>query len=75
MIENDEETIKKKILIFFELKSLVHLKLKSEEFRNGRITKVLENHILLEERKLGLIPIFFNEIYHVDPMILREGVE
>lgn len=60
--EMDNEIIKKKLEYFFEQMLPVHLQFKSGRFANGNIKKINDDSLILEELKLGIMMIFFEEI-------------
>ena len=73
MNDNDKEMIKEKLNLYFKLNTSIHIKLNNKEFRNGTISKIEDSYILLEEIKLGKIPILFSEIYQADKLRRKEN--
>ena len=63
MIMNE---IKKRCEFFKEQNIKVHIRI-NEIFYNGFIKEVTEERIILEDRILGIIPLFFSEIKLVEP--------
>lgn len=73
MIKKDIEFLKKKTQAYFDKQISVHVKYKSGEWANGYINEQLSpDFFMLQERKKGLIPVFFLELEDIVPMNLEE---
>jgi hypothetical protein len=59
---------KEKIEAFYESKIPVHIACVTNEWHNGNILEIKEKFFLLEERKKGVIPITYQEIYSIDKL-------
>jgi hypothetical protein len=57
-----------KAKIYFERGIAVHISLKNNNFYNGDILSCFGDYLMLEEIKLGILPIFFKEIFEIEPM-------
>lgn len=45
----------------------IHVELKNSVFYNGFITEISSDFLLIKDRKLGELPIFFLEIKKIEP--------
>lgn len=61
MIEQ-KDVIKKQVEYFYENKLLVHIEKTNGRFYNGYIIEFAGDLIILDDRVLGAIPIYFIEI-------------
>jgi hypothetical protein len=68
-----DDMIRKKVDYFFNLKSDVHILTTNNRFYNGTILKISADFILLNELKLGEMPVFFIEIVSIEPRIISGG--
>ncbi len=66
-MDNDNELILKKINYYYKEKKLIHIILKNNRFYNGLIKYVAADFLLLEDRKLGEVCVFFLELKGVEP--------
>lgn len=69
---NDKDNLKilrDKVQVFFERKIAVHINLKNKnkEWLNGEIKEVSEDFFILNEKKKGEMPVFFIEMYDINP--------
>jgi hypothetical protein len=63
---------KEKLKVFYEKKISVHILLTSREWFNGEVKEVSDSFIILIERKKGVVPLFFNEIWSIEPLEVKE---
>jgi hypothetical protein len=68
------DMIRQKCEFFQEKKINVHLK-KENNFYNGLIIEVNKDFIILIDRKVGEVPIFFSEIITIEPYKEKEDEE
>jgi len=61
----DDETHEKKIKYFFNQKEKVHVKVKSGLFFNGFIIEINSEFFILDDRRIGQMPIFFSELIDI----------
>jgi hypothetical protein len=62
--------------LFFDRKLEVHISCKRNGFRffyNGIIKEINPKFIILEENRVGEVPIQFSEIYDIEKFINKEG--
>ena len=74
MDQNDNELnlLRKKVDAYFLLGEKVHIKYRnSSNWRRGIIKEVKTEFFMLEETKLGMMPIFFSEIYSIEKYSTR----
>jgi hypothetical protein len=64
--ENNLEILKQKVENFYKLKVPIHVKFLDGHFKNGVITKVLNDFFIIDEFKDGSTFIFFSEISKID---------
>ena len=67
-----EEIARKKLEYFYQNKIRVHLKLYNGTFYNGLVFDYKKDFIILHDRKVGRVPVFFIEIKFVDEFRERE---
>jgi len=65
-MNEQEETIRKKILFYSQQNLAVHIKKKNNWFHNGFIKSVENDHCILIDEKEGEMPIFFLEIFEIE---------
>ena len=65
---DDEDLLFLKAKTFFEKKILVHLTKKGGEWLNGEIKEVKVNFLMIDERKKGLIPVFYIELDKIEKL-------
>jgi len=65
-MNEQEETIRKKILFYSQQNLAVHIKKKNNWFHNGVIKSVESDHCILLDEKEGEMPIFFLEIFEIE---------
>ena len=59
---NEDELTKKK-LEFFKLNDFsIHLERTDERFFNGKVLEIASDHFILDDEKIGALPIYFMEI-------------
>ncbi len=73
MMKSDNETIRKKLEFYEGYGKMIHLKLKTGRFYNGGIVEIKDDVVVIEDRKLGEIPIMFSEIDDVEIYFVRGG--
>ena len=56
-----------KINFYYNEKQAIHIELKNSQFYNGCIEVISHDFIMLHEMKLGVMPIYFNEIEVIEP--------
>lgn len=66
MIEEQKELMKKKIEFFYTKGLAVHVKKKNGFIYNGNILEFALDLIILEDDKVGAMPIYFEEIFEVE---------
>ena len=64
--ENDNDLIKKKVDIFFNSATLVHIKFKKGYWKRGLIKEISSDFFMLDERLEGIMPVFFQEIVSIE---------
>jgi len=64
---DDKNILKQKIKYYFENKLPVHISLKSTRFLNGKILEFAGDMIIIEDKLLGAVPVYFEEIRYVEP--------
>lgn len=69
-MEND--LMFKRAKLFFERKIPVHVSMKSKKFANGEIIEVKADFFIVLDRKLGEFPVFFLEVYDIEPLYLGD---
>lgn len=65
-MNEQEETIRKKILFYFKLGLAVHIKKHNNWFHNGKVKSIGNDHCILIDEKEGEMPIFFSEIFEIE---------
>ena len=76
--KNDDDRcklLKQKIEAYFESKIPIHVACITNEWHNGNVVEVKEKFFLLEERKKGVIPITYAEIYSIDKLDQEVSVD
>lgn len=58
----NEENVKLKAKTFFDHKIEVHITQNDGAWKNGKIKKIFDTYLMLDERIEGEMPIFFTEI-------------
>lgn len=56
-----------KLKLFLERSTFVHISLKNGKFYNGYIQELYADFLEISDRRIGLVPVFFVEIYSVEP--------
>ena len=64
-MEND--TIRKTAQFFKDEKQSVHISLNNFLFNNGIIKNVEVDFLIIDDERHGEIPVFFSEIYNIEP--------
>jgi len=67
--ENLYETTK----FFFTQKRIVHITKHNSSFCNGLIKELRSEFLILVDEKLGEIPVFFSEIYKIEPRLPKKS--
>lgn len=69
--DNDNDTILKKLEIYFLRQSLLHIDCFDGRFYNGVLIEVndVKEFVILNDRKLGEIPILLEEIKTIEPYV------
>lgn len=70
--ENENDLILKKADFYHKDKQVVHIVLKNGKFYNGGIIYVGADFLMLNDRKLGELPVFYLEIHDITPF--KEGL-
>lgn len=70
-METNEET-KKQILYFKDNKIAIHIQKKNGRFYNGLILETQGDLIILDDEKLGALPIYFIEIEFIEKREVRQ---
>ena len=63
--QNDNELIlilQKRAKYFLDTQEFIHLSLKTGKFYNGTINKVGEDYLVVRDRVVGEVPVFFIEL-------------
>ena len=63
----DINIISQKLNLYKEKKITIHVILKSRQFYNGIVTELGSDFFMIEDRKLGTMPVFFIEVYNIEP--------
>ena len=72
---NNDEILKKKAQVFYSIKKLIHISYKNGSWKRGTIEEISEDFFLLNERREGLLPVFFKEIIEIDVFKSRGETE
>lgn len=64
--EIDHETKRKKAEFFFNRKIDVHITKLNNWFHNGKIIKIENDFLILQDEKEGEMPIFYGEIFEIE---------
>lgn len=69
--DKDNDTILKKLEIYFLRQSLLHIDCFDGRFYNGVLIEVndVKEFVILNDRKLGEIPILLEEIKTIEPYV------
>ena len=67
-----KELIERKAKLYLKEELLVHIETIDGRFYNGLITLVHSDHLVLCDRKIGILPIFFDEIKVFDKFLDKE---
>ena len=67
MLNDQENVFKGKIEFYFANSVKIHIVLKNKEWFNGTIQKVNPDFFVLNESKKGILPIYYSELFDVDP--------
>ena len=65
-MNEQKETIRKKILFYSKQNLAVHITKHNNWFHNGVVKIVGDDHCILIDEKEGEMPIFFSEIFEVE---------
>jgi hypothetical protein len=66
-METDNELIKRKVEYYYKTNRKVHITLNNKAVRNGIIKNTSALLFILDDKVNGEIPIFFQEVYDVEP--------
>lgn len=69
MNDDAKQLLEKKARSYNSLGTVVHIKFKRGYFMRGKITEVSNEFFMLDERKLGTMPIFYIEINDIEPFV------
>jgi len=74
---NNEEQEGNKILyetlkVYHKNKIPIHIEKKNDRFYNGYILELAKDHLILDEVKLGAMPIYFLEIDVLEKMRIKD---
>jgi len=64
--EMSDETVRESLAYYKDEKTIVHLVLKNRRFYNGRILELRETILILEDNKIGKIPIPFRDVFLIE---------
>lgn len=64
---NDTNQTAKKASFFWERSTFIHIDTIDEKFYNGTIIEVCSDFLILKDRFVGEVPIFFNQIENIEP--------
>lgn len=73
MKNEEDELMRNKMQVFFDKKIPVHINLKNRTFYNGLITEMSSDFCILNDRVLGELPVFFMQVYEVEPQGSRRN--
>lgn len=59
---NEEEMTRKKLAFFQDHNVAIHLVRTDGRFFNGKVLEITTDHLILDDEKLGALPIYFIEI-------------
>lgn len=65
--------IRQKCEFFLEKKTTIHIQKTNGQFYNGLILEINNDFIILLDKKVGEVPIYFSEITKLEPYKEREG--
>lgn len=74
-IEEDNSALFNRAKIFFDRKIEVHVSAKRNGFRffyNGSIKELTPDFLILEEKRIGEVPVQFNEIFDIEKFVDKE---
>lgn len=66
------DTIKAKTQFYFERNLMVHVKVNSGSFYNGFIVEISSDFFMINDRRLGHMPVFFMEVKDIEKYEVRE---
>lgn len=67
-MKSSNDLVIKKLKEFSKMDKIVHVVLKdSKKFYNGKVKSVSKEFFVVEDRMAGLMPIFYEEIFKVEP--------
>ena len=71
MIRNETE---QKLYFYFEKKREIHISCFANRFYNGIILEINQDkgYLILVDKKLGEVPVMFDEILNVEPFLEEE---
>jgi len=67
-----DATTTQKLKYFLDNKIEIHVSLVGGDFYNGFIIRILEHYFELNDRKLGIVPVFWAELSKFEPCVEEE---
>lgn len=64
---DENETLNKKIKLYFEKGTPVHISINNFKFYNGIILGLQADFLIIKDEVLGEMPVFFSEITNIEP--------
>lgn len=71
----EAEDMANKLLVYFKKKIEVHIVLNNGSWMNGLIKEVHADFVMIDERKYGLMPVFYKEVDSVRKYIAKEDLK
>ena len=71
-MNEEKETIRKKLEFYKDQNLAVHIKKKNNWFHNGFIKEISSDFLILIDEKEGDMPIFFSEIFEIEKREVKE---
>lgn len=75
MNEQEVDTLKKQVQLFVERKIAVHIELNNDRFYNGIIGEINSDFFMLDDFKLGEMPIFYLQIKSIETFTTKSRCE
>lgn len=64
--EMNDSDIRESLNFYYVEKSMVHLVLRNRRFYNGKILEIRDNILILDDNKIGKIPIPLKDVYLIE---------
>jgi hypothetical protein len=64
---DDTDVLLKRLKLFSDRSTFIHISLKNGKFYNGFIQEICADYLEISDRRMGTVPVFFVEIYSVEP--------